>query len=81
LGLIDLRQHRIDSARVRLKNKDRMLANAHVTIKEVVHWQYDLLHAEILLAQDSTDQAISAGERIRVLAPPRYNFWPDRLTF
>jgi tetratricopeptide (TPR) repeat protein len=34
-----------------------------------------------LLAQDSTDAAIIIGESIKELAPPRYYFNPDRLTF
>jgi eukaryotic-like serine/threonine-protein kinase len=81
LGLIDVRQGDIDSARKRLKNKSKEFDNAHVTIKDVVNLQYQLLNAEILLARDSTDAAIAIGESIREMAPPRYYFSPDRLVF
>jgi len=81
LGLIDIRQGNIDSARSRLQKKDKILANAHTTIKDIVSLQYRLLNAEILLVQDSTDAAISCAEGLKELAPPRYYFSVDRLIF
>jgi serine/threonine protein kinase/Flp pilus assembly protein TadD len=81
LGLVDIRQGYIDSARKRLDKKDTILANAHVTTKDVINIHYQLLRAELLLAQDSTDAAIAVGEKIKELALPRYFFTPDRIIF
>jgi tetratricopeptide (TPR) repeat protein len=81
LGLVDIRQGYIDSARMRLNRKDTILSFAHVTVKDVIYSQYQLLKAELLLAQDSTDAAITVGEEIKELALPRYFFTPDRIIF
>ena len=43
--------------------------------------QYGLLKGELLLAMDSTDAAISIGEQIKELRPPRYFLGPDKLIF
>ena len=79
--MVDIRQGYIDSARMRLNRKDTILSFAHVTVKEVIYSQYQLLKAEVLLAQDSTDAAIAVGEEIKELALPRYFFTPDRIIF
>jgi serine/threonine protein kinase/predicted Zn-dependent protease len=79
LGLLDIRQGYLDSARIRLNKKDRILAVAHATTKEVIDVHYKLLEAELLLALDSLDAAIAVGEGIKELPLPRYFFTPDRI--
>jgi tetratricopeptide (TPR) repeat protein len=81
LGMVDIHQGYLDSARMRLDKKDKILAGAHTTTKEVINLHYQLLKAELLLAQDSIDAAITAGEEIKELALPRYFFTPDRILF
>jgi serine/threonine protein kinase len=81
LGLVDIRQGYYDSAQIRLINKDEILSHVHVNNKEVSEMQYRLLEAELLLAKDSIDSAISIGEKIKELAPPRYFPAADRLIF
>ncbi len=81
LGLIDIRQGYLDSAQIRLDRKDKILAGAHTTTKEVIDLHYQLLKAELLLALDSLDAAIAIGEKIKELALPRYFFTPDRIIF
>lgn len=81
LGLVDIRQGYYDSAQIRLINKDEILSHVHVNNKEVSEMQYRLLEAELLLAMDSIDNAISIGEQTKELAPPRYFPAADRLIF
>ncbi len=81
LGLIDIKQGYIDSARMRLSHLKTTLPNVHVTIRDITNLYYQLLKAEYLLAIDSTDVAIAIGESIKELAPPHYFFSTDRVFF
>ncbi len=64
LALIDLREGKIDSARVRLEE-----------IRPVLRGHYDLLHAEILLAEGALDKAITVCEKSR---PWKIPYMSDR---
>jgi serine/threonine protein kinase/Tfp pilus assembly protein PilF len=81
LGLVDIRQGYIDSAKIRLLKEDEILSHVHANNKDVCKMQYGLLKGELLLAMDSTDAAISIGEQIKELRPPRYFLGPDKLIF
>jgi tetratricopeptide (TPR) repeat protein len=81
LGLVDVHQGNIDSARVKLNHMKTIITNVHVIFKDVTNLHYQILKAELLLAQDSTDAAIAVAESVKELAPPRYYFAPDRLIF
>jgi len=56
LGLVDMKQGFIDSARLRLSELNDLLRGTESD--ELAEYLYDLLHAEVLLAQDSADRAI-----------------------
>jgi tetratricopeptide (TPR) repeat protein len=66
---------------MRLSEKDMILPQVHVNNKDIVNLHYQVLRAELLLVQDSTDTAIIISEDIKELALPRYYFQPDRLIF
>jgi serine/threonine protein kinase/Tfp pilus assembly protein PilF len=72
LGLVDIRQGKLDSALVRLNHIKTMLPNVHITKRAVVNMHYQIFKAELLLAQDSIDAAIAVAENIKELPPPRY---------
>jgi serine/threonine protein kinase/Tfp pilus assembly protein PilF len=81
LGLVDLRQGKIDSACARLKHMETILPKFHVTKIDITNMHYQILKSEILLAKDSVDAAIKIGEAIKELAPPRYYFDAARVIF
>ncbi len=81
LGLLDIREGKLDSARVRLNHLKTILPDFHVLYTDIIDVHCKILKAELLLAEDSTDAAIEIGEGIKELAIPRYFFNPDRIIF
>jgi tetratricopeptide (TPR) repeat protein len=81
LGLIDIRQGNMVSARKRLEKKDSVLSGLHLNVKDLTKFHYQMMEAEFLLAQDSIDAAIAIAENIKELAPPLYHFNSERFLF
>jgi len=60
---LDLRSGQIDSANARLVEAKSLIADVRPSFGfQVYQYQYHLLHAEILLAQDSVQHAIAIGK-------------------
>lgn len=62
LGLLDLRQGKTDSARSGLSEMRSLLPEVDPGVKDWVEFYAELLHGEVLLEEDSLDQAIAVGE-------------------
>ena len=64
-GFLDLRSEQFDSANARLVEAKSLIADLKPTFaSKVLQYQYHLLHTEILLAQDSVQQAIAICKNI-----------------
>jgi serine/threonine protein kinase/Tfp pilus assembly protein PilF len=72
LGLVDLKQGKIDSAESRLKEMGSVLEDVDSAIRVIIRFQYYLLQGEIFLAQGSTDEAISAWGQLPVIEMPDF---------
>jgi tetratricopeptide (TPR) repeat protein len=62
LGLIDLKQQTIDSARTRLVLINSLLPTVHSVFKDHALFLHDFLYAEVLFAQDSLEKSITVFE-------------------
>jgi tetratricopeptide (TPR) repeat protein len=72
LGLVDLKQGKIDSAESRLKEMGSVLEDVDSAIRVVIRFQYYLLQGEIFHAQGLTDEAISAWGQLPVIEMPDF---------
>jgi len=70
LGLVDLKEERIDSAKSRLAEIKSLLPEATPVSKDQITFYYDLLHGEVLLAEDSLENAIAVCEKTSPLEIP-----------
>jgi len=70
LGLADLKQGRIDSARSRLAEMKSLLPKINPPFKDRITFYYDLLYTEVLIEEDSFDKAISVCEKASPLGMP-----------
>jgi serine/threonine protein kinase/predicted Zn-dependent protease len=76
---VDLEEGRLDSAKSRLKEKEPLLPELSSTDKEQMTFLYQLLEAELLLADNLAEKAIEAGQKI---IPVRFpNMTASQLTF
>lgn len=75
LGLVDLKQGMIDSARSRLAQMKPLLLKVGPWYKDWVRSDYDLLHMEVLLAENSVEQAIAIGRRASALERYHMRSW------
>jgi serine/threonine protein kinase/Tfp pilus assembly protein PilF len=64
LGFLDIKQNQIDSARSRIKKIESILAEMTPESKENIKYIYDILRAEILLAESLAQQAIAIAEKL-----------------
>jgi len=62
LGLIDLKQENLYSAKARLAAIRPLLAEADTQSKDQAQLFHDILYAEVLLAQDSIEKSIMVGQ-------------------
>lgn len=62
LGLVDLKQGRIESAKSRLVGINSLLPNILPIYKDWITFYYDFLQAEVLLAEGAIEKAIAACE-------------------
>lgn len=70
LGLVDLKEGKIDSAKSRVAEIESQLTNIHPFFKNWVQIGYDILHGEVLLAEGSVEKAIAHLEKAPPLAKP-----------
>ncbi len=71
LGLIELKQENINSARVRLATIKSFLPDVEPGYKDLALFLHDLFYAEVLLAQDSLEKAIAVFEKTAKLEVDR----------
>jgi len=64
LSWVDLRQGRVDSAKARLKEIEPLLSGVDSANQETMTLLYQLLNAEVSLAENLPEKAIEAGEKI-----------------
>jgi serine/threonine protein kinase/Tfp pilus assembly protein PilF len=64
LGFVDVKQGQIDSAKSRSRKIESILAEMTPERKENIQYGYDILRAEILLAENSAQQAIAIAEQM-----------------
>ena len=70
MGLIELGEGRIDSAKARLAELNSLFPELVPGDKEAAAIHIDFLHAEILLAEGSYDKAVSVFEKASPPSPP-----------
>ncbi|UCG91641.1 MAG: tetratricopeptide repeat protein [candidate division WOR-3 bacterium] len=63
MGLIDLKQEKFNSARAWLALIKSLLPHVEIGEEDLALFLHDLLYAEVLLAQDSLEKAISVFEK------------------
>jgi len=63
-ALLDLKEGQVDSARSRLAEMRSLLPEVGRNYERITKLRQDLLYAEVLLAQDSTEKAIALCENI-----------------
>ena len=73
LGLVELKEGRIDSAKTRLSEMKSLLPKINPT-NIYAPFYYDLLNGEVLLAEGSVDEAIAVCENARTLGTPAISY-------
>jgi len=64
LGLIDLKQEELDSAKTWLAAIRQLLAEGDIEYKDWTQFFHDVLYAEVLLVQDSIEKSIAVSSNI-----------------
>lgn len=75
-GLIDLKEGRLDSAKTKLAGMKPVFPELTPTQKYLAPHYYDILQAEILLAEGSTAEAIAVCEKAASVGRPNLAFYP-----
>ncbi|MDH5384453.1 MAG: tetratricopeptide repeat protein, partial [Candidatus Aminicenantes bacterium] len=76
LGLSDLKQGHIDSARSRLKEMESLIPKIDPVFRSrVADYDFKIFNAEVLLAEGSLDKAISVFEKEVLLEVPYMHSW------
>jgi serine/threonine protein kinase/Flp pilus assembly protein TadD len=70
LGLGDLKQGRIDLAKLKLAEMKSLLPEVNPAAKDRITVCYDLFYGEVLLVEESVDKAIDVCEKILPLGMP-----------
>jgi tetratricopeptide (TPR) repeat protein len=70
LGFVDIKQGKIDSARSKITKIESFMAEITEENMESIKYIYDILRAEILLAESSTQQAITIAGQTEDVAFP-----------
>jgi len=70
LGLVELKQGRIDSAKSRLAKMKSLLPEIDSSNEDQTKFSYDILQGEILLAEGSIDQAVAVLEKASPMGRP-----------
>ncbi|MGB6864842.1 MAG: tetratricopeptide repeat protein, partial [Candidatus Aminicenantaceae bacterium] len=88
LGLVELKQGRIDSAKSRLSKMKSLLPEIDPSNKDQAEFLYDILQGEVLLAEGSVGNAIAILEKasplgrpplIQLIIPYNFPFFKDTL--
>jgi tetratricopeptide (TPR) repeat protein len=73
LALIELKQGQIDSAKPRLSEIESLLPKiTNASWEDQIKFEYDLIHGELLLAENSVEKAIAVLEKASPLGRPAY---------
>jgi tetratricopeptide (TPR) repeat protein len=72
LGLVDLKEGKIEAARSKLREIENEVSKVDPVSRDVIMFNHDLLHAELLLAQDSLDKAIAVCEGSVLMGMPTF---------
>jgi tetratricopeptide (TPR) repeat protein len=70
LGLVDLKEGKIDSAKSRVAEIKSQFPNTHASYRNFIQIGYDILQGEVLLAEGSVEKAIAYLEKAPPLAKP-----------
>ena len=70
LGLLELKQGRIDSAKSRLAEMKSLLPEIAPSNKAMITFRHDLLYGEVLLAEGEVDKAIAFCKKASPLGKP-----------
>jgi len=76
LGLVDLKENRIDSVRSRIGEMRLLMTEEDFSTQPEMMRSYELFRAELMLAADSADKAIEIYKNLSVLEMPP--FWAYR---
>jgi serine/threonine protein kinase/Tfp pilus assembly protein PilF len=71
LGMLDLKLGRVEAARSQVERIGALLDNVEPSDRDWVMYYRDFLHAEILLAEESFEEAVTVGKGISGLEYPR----------
>jgi serine/threonine protein kinase/Tfp pilus assembly protein PilF len=77
VGLIDLKEGRFDSAKTKLAGMKQVFPKLTQFRKDLAPYYYDTLHAEILLAEGSTAEAIAICEKAASVGRPTLAYYPS----
>jgi serine/threonine protein kinase/Tfp pilus assembly protein PilF len=72
LGLVDLKEDKLDSAQSRLKEMGSVLKDVDSAIKVVITSHYYLLQGEVFLAEGLTEEAILAYQKLPEIEMPNF---------
>ncbi len=72
LGLVDLKLHKLDAARSRLKEMESVLQEVDSAIKVVIIFHYYLLKGEVFVAEGLTEEVISACKNFPEIEMPNF---------
>jgi tetratricopeptide (TPR) repeat protein len=70
LGLLSIKSGRISDARARLWEMDRVLPEVAPSLMTYAQYHREILRAEVLLAEDSVDEAIRVAEQLSLPVVP-----------
>jgi tetratricopeptide (TPR) repeat protein len=75
MGLVDLKQMRIDSAKSRLDDIKSLLSKIDLAGKNLITFYYNILRGEVMIAENDLEKAIAVGkEDLFSLMPSFYIF-------
>jgi serine/threonine protein kinase/Tfp pilus assembly protein PilF len=72
-GWLNFKQGKIDGAKARLAEIGPLLSALDLANKKNITFLYELLNAEVLLAEGAADRAVALAEKIVFLDPPLMN--------
>ena len=75
LGLVDLKQGLIDSAKSRLSEMKSLLLKIGLWYRDWITFDYDLLHMETLLAENSVEEVIAVSKKTSSLRGYHMRSW------
>jgi tetratricopeptide (TPR) repeat protein len=78
--LVDLGQGRVESARARLSELNSQLPHVDSANRTSMTFYFDLLSAEVALAEGKVDEAVGLAEKIVFLSFPTMNI-PDQVNY